>query len=73
MRVPSDKEANKPVFDIDPEFGKMALAMGQVTWSIELLNQREKSFICLMYDICIHDLDWRFKCISRWRSPMKFH
>jgi hypothetical protein len=41
MRMPSDKEANKPIFDVDPAFGKMAIAMGQMTWSIAALTQRE--------------------------------
>jgi hypothetical protein len=39
--MPSDKEANKPVFDIDPAFGQMAVAMGQATSSIPLLISTE--------------------------------
>lgn len=61
MRMPSDKEANKPVFDIDPEFGAMAVAMGQATWSIPNLSLREKALICLMYDICMHDFGLPFE------------
>jgi 4-carboxymuconolactone decarboxylase len=61
MRMPDDKAANQPVFDIDPEFGKMAVAMGQVTWGIETLSQREKSLFCLMYDICIRGLALPFQ------------
>jgi hypothetical protein len=62
MRMPSDKEVNQPVSDIDPEFGKMTIAMGQLTWSIKHLSQREKSLICTMYDICFVILGSRFRC-----------
>ncbi len=31
VRIPSDKEANAPVLQIDPVFGEMAVAMGQAT------------------------------------------
>jgi hypothetical protein len=31
MRTPDDPEANQPVFDVDPEFGKMA-----VQWAKDL-------------------------------------
>lgn len=61
MRMPSDKEANKPVFDIDPAFGEMAVAMGQATWSIPNLSQREKALVCLMYDICLRDFGLPFE------------
>ena len=32
MRIASDKEANARAFEIDPQFGKMAIAMGQAIW-----------------------------------------
>ena len=61
MRMPSDKEANAPVFEIDHEFGKMAVSMGQAAWSIPELNQREKSFTCLAADVCLRDLGLPFQ------------
>lgn len=60
MRMPADKQANAPVFDIDPVFGKMAVAMGQATWTIPELTQREKCFACLAADVCLRDLDLPF-------------
>jgi hypothetical protein len=42
MRMPSDKEANAPVFAIDPTFGEMAVQIGEAAWSIPELSQREK-------------------------------
>lgn len=58
--MPSDKEANKPVFDIDPAFGQMAVAMGQATSSIPYLSQREKALVYL-YDIRMRDLGLPFE------------
>lgn len=56
MRMPADKAANAPVFEIDPEFGEMAVRMGQATWSITELSQREKVFACVAADVCVRDL-----------------
>lgn len=60
MRMPSDKQANAPVFEVDPVFGEMAVAMGQATWSIPSLTQREKTFACLAADVCVRDLSLPF-------------
>ncbi len=69
MRMPTDKQANGPVFNIDLIFGKTAVAMGQATWTIPELTQREKCFACLAADVCMRDLDLLFKCMCRWLSP----
>lgn len=61
MRMPTDKQANAPVFNIDPVFGKMAVVMGQATWTIPELTQREKCFACLAADVCMRDLDLPFQ------------
>ena len=61
MRMPSDKEANKPPFEIDPALGDMAVAMGHATWSIPYLSEREKALLCLTYDICMHDFGLPFE------------
>ena len=50
MRMPSDKEANAPVFTIDLTFGEMAVQMGEATWSIPELSQREKVLVCIAAD-----------------------
>jgi alkylhydroperoxidase/carboxymuconolactone decarboxylase family protein YurZ len=50
-----------PVFEIDPAFGEMAVTMGQATWSIPELTQREKAFACLAADVCVRDLDLPFR------------
>lgn len=55
MRMPADAEANKPVFDIDPAFGAMAVAMGQATWSVDGLSMREKALLCIVADSAIRD------------------
>lgn len=60
MRMPAHKQANTPVLDIDPVFGKMAGAMRQATWTIPELTQREKCFACLTADVCLHDIDLPF-------------
>jgi 4-carboxymuconolactone decarboxylase len=60
MRLPSDKQANAPVFEVDPVFGEMAVAMGQATWSIPSLTLREKAFACLAADVCVRDLGLPF-------------
>ena len=57
MRMPSDKEANAPVFAIDPTFGEMAVQMGEATWSIPELSQREKVLICIAADVCARDIE----------------
>jgi alkylhydroperoxidase/carboxymuconolactone decarboxylase family protein YurZ len=57
MRMPSDKEANAPVFTIDPTFGEMAVQMGEATWSIPELSQREKVLICIAADVCTRDVE----------------
>jgi alkylhydroperoxidase/carboxymuconolactone decarboxylase family protein YurZ len=61
MRMPSDKAANAPVFEVDPNFGEMAVAMGQATWSILELSQREKALACIAADICVRDLGLPFE------------
>ena len=61
MRMPSDKAASSPVFEIDAAFGRMAVNMGQATWSIPELSQREKSFACIAADICVRDLGMPFE------------
>ena len=61
MRMPSDKAANAPVFEIDPAFGQMAVSMGQATWSIPELSQREKSLACISADVCVRDLGLPFE------------
>jgi hypothetical protein len=48
--MPSDKEANAPVFKIDPTFGEMAVQMGEATGSIPELSQREKVLVCIAAD-----------------------
>ena len=57
MRMPSDKEANARVFTIDPTFGEMALQMGEATWSIPELSQREKVLVCIAADVCTRDIE----------------
>lgn len=57
MRMPSDKEANAPVFAIDPTFGEMAVQMGEATWSIPELSQREKVLVCIAADVCTRDIE----------------
>lgn len=57
MRMPSDKEANAPVFKIDPTFREMAVQMGEVTWSIPELSQREKMPVCIAADLCMRDIE----------------
>ncbi len=61
MRMPTDIQANAPVFDIDQVFGKMAVAMGKAAWTIPELTQREKCFACLAADVCTRDLDLPFQ------------
>jgi 4-carboxymuconolactone decarboxylase len=61
MRMPSDKAANTPVFEIDPAFGHMAVSIGQATWSIPELSQREKSLACISADVCVRDLGLPFE------------
>src|ERR1017187_10767962 len=57
MLRPSDKEANARVFTIDPTFGEMALQMGEATWSIPELSQREKVLVCIAADVCTRDIE----------------
>src|ERR1035438_6392246 len=57
MRMPSDKVANAPVFTIDPTFGEMAVQMGEATWSIPELSQREKVLVCIAADVCTRDIE----------------
>lgn len=52
MLKPSDPEANRGLFQLDPEFGQMAVNMGSATWGIEALSRREKALLCLTADIC---------------------
>ena len=61
MRKPSDPEANKGLFQLDPTFAEMAVSMGSDTWGIESLSQREKSLLCLIADICDHNLELAFE------------
>jgi alkylhydroperoxidase/carboxymuconolactone decarboxylase family protein YurZ len=61
MRMPSDKQANAPVFEIDPVFGEIAVAMGQATWTIRELTNREKSLACLAADVYLRDLELPFR------------
>jgi 4-carboxymuconolactone decarboxylase len=55
MRVPSDKEANAPVFGIDPSFGEMAVQMSEALSSIQGLSQPEKVLVCVAADVCMRD------------------
>jgi 4-carboxymuconolactone decarboxylase len=57
MRMPSDEEANAPVFTIDPTYGEMAVQMGEATWSIPELSQREKVLVCIAADVCTRDVE----------------
>jgi hypothetical protein len=60
MRTPDDPEANQPVFDVDPEFGKMAVQMGQ-GFKLPGVSLREKSLLCLANDVCEMNLDLAFQ------------
>jgi hypothetical protein len=55
--MPPDKEANAPVFKIDPTFREMAVQMGEATWSIPGLSQREKMPVCIAADVCMRDIE----------------
>ena len=61
MRKPADKAANKGLFQLDPTFGDMAVKMGSATWGIDTLSQREKALLCLMADVCDHNLGLAFE------------
>ncbi len=61
MRKPSDREANEGIFRLDPEYGQMAVRMGEAVWGIKALSQREKALLCLMMDICDHNLGLAFQ------------
>ena len=61
MRKPSDRAANEGVFRLDPEYGQMAVRMGEAVWSIKALSQREKALLCLIMDICDHNLGLAFQ------------
>ncbi len=60
MRTPDDPEANHPVFDVDLEFGKMAVQIGQ-GFKLPGVSLREKSLLCLANDVCEMNLDLAFQ------------
>ena len=60
MPTPDDPQANQPVFEVDPEFGEMAVRMGQV-WKLPGISLREKAFLCLANDICEMNLGLSFE------------
>ncbi|MBV9635551.1 MAG: carboxymuconolactone decarboxylase family protein [Methylobacteriaceae bacterium] len=61
MRNPNDSEANEPLRKLDPTFCEMAVRMGGTSWGIEALSQREKALLCLLADICDHNLGLAFE------------
>jgi hypothetical protein len=61
MRKPSDPEASKGLFELDRTFAQMAVNMGEAVWGIETLSQREKALLCLMADICDHNVGQAFE------------
>ena len=40
------------VMALDPVFGQMGIEAGRSIWSIEELTMREKTFLCLVADVC---------------------
>ena len=54
MRTPADKEVNQDVVAIDPDFGAMAIRIGEETFSQEGLTPLDCGFLCLANDVCLH-------------------
>jgi alkylhydroperoxidase/carboxymuconolactone decarboxylase family protein YurZ len=48
MRLPSEER----VIALDPIFGQMGIEAGRSIWSISELTMREKTFLCLVADVC---------------------
>ena len=40
MRKPADEEANERIFRLDPESGRMAVAVGEAAWTIAEVSRR---------------------------------
>jgi alkylhydroperoxidase/carboxymuconolactone decarboxylase family protein YurZ len=61
MRKPSDPAANQGLFKLDSTFAHMAIKMGEATWGIQSLSQREKALLCLTADVCDHNVGLAFE------------
>lgn len=49
---PSDPAASAPILALDPDFGKLAVAMGTETWSLPEFDLRMAGFLCIAGDLC---------------------
>lgn len=48
MKLTSEERVTR----LDPVFGPMGIAAGRHIWSIPQLTMREKTFLCLVADVC---------------------
>ncbi len=48
MRKPSDREPNEGIFRLDPESGRMAVAVSEAAWTIAEVSRRERALLCLV-------------------------
>jgi 4-carboxymuconolactone decarboxylase len=49
-------ELSTYILELDPEFGRMSIGVGQETWSMPGLSSREKALLCLANDILYQHL-----------------
>jgi alkylhydroperoxidase/carboxymuconolactone decarboxylase family protein YurZ len=59
--MPEDKQAHRPVLEVDPEFCELALSMGRGSWGIAELSQRDKSLLCIVNDVCTMNFGLAFR------------